>query len=70
MKKSKIIGIGILIASVVIIILIITYTLLFSIFGLRSGGSISMLIPLWAFSFVQVILASFFFYFGIKQIKK
>jgi hypothetical protein len=70
MKKSKILGLGISIASIVIIILIFAYTIFFSLFGLRSGGSISMLIPLWAFSFAQIALASFFLYFGINQLKK
>jgi hypothetical protein len=70
MTKSKILGIGISITSVVLIILIIVYTIFFSAFGLRSGGSIFTLLPLWMFSFVQITLASFFLYFGIKQFKK
>lgn len=53
----------------VLIILIVAYTIIFSKFGLMSGGSIFMLIPLIVIAIALIIGLSFFIRTGISYIK-
>lgn len=56
-------------SAIILAALVIGYTVLFSIFGIKSGGSFLMVIPLLVIA-VGVIMALFFLLrAGIKQIK-
>ncbi len=69
MQKSKISGILMISSAIILAALVIGYTVLFSIFGIKSGGSFLMVIPLLVIA-VGVIMALFFLLrAGIKQIK-
>jgi len=69
MPKSKKSGILMISLSIIVIILVTGYTILLSIFGIASGGSFFMLIPLLIISIVIITAMSFLLYAGIKQIK-
>lgn len=69
MKKNKTLGILMISSASVLIILIVAYTFIFSKFGLMSGGSILMLIPLWIIAILLIIGLSFFIRTGISYLK-
>ncbi|HRY82093.1 MAG TPA: hypothetical protein P5232_00090 [Candidatus Moranbacteria bacterium] len=70
MKKTKVQGMLMIISASILIILTIFYAVIFSIFGLKSGGSILMIIPLLILAIILIVAFSFLFYTGIKYIKK
>jgi hypothetical protein len=70
MKKSKRLGVLIVISASILIILIIAYAVLFSVFGLKSGGSILMIVPLILIAIALIFGLSFLLRTGIKYIKE
>ena len=70
MQKSKISGILMISLAVLMMILVIGYTVLFSVFGINSGGSFLMITPLLIFAITIIIALSFLLRAGIKQLKK
>lgn len=70
MEKTKMQGIAMIILSVILIAVIVVYTIFFSVFGIKSGGSIFMLMPLIIIALVLIIGLSFLFRAGIKKLKK
>ncbi|MDO9231252.1 MAG: hypothetical protein Q7U36_02075 [bacterium] len=69
MNKTKVQGIAMIASAVILIAIIIAYTTIFSVFGIKSGGSILMLIPLIIIAIILIIGLSFIFRAGIKKIK-
>jgi hypothetical protein len=69
MKKSKITGILMVSLAIILMVLIIGYTVVFSIFGIKSGGSFLMLTPLLAIAITLIIALSFLLRAGAKRIK-
>jgi len=69
MKKNKTLGILMISSASILIILIVAYTIIFSKFGLISGGSFLMLIPLLIIAITLIIGLSFLFLAGIRKIK-
>lgn len=69
MQKSKITGILMISLAVILMILVIGYAVLFSIFGINSGGSFLMIVPLLLIAIVAIIALSFLLRAGIKRIK-
>ena len=69
MNKTKAQGIAMVSLAVVLIAVILAYTVFFSLFGLKSGGSILMLVPLIIIALALIIGLSFLFRAGIKKIK-
>ena len=69
MKKNKLLGVIIITLASILIILTAAYTFIFSKFGLMSGGSIFMLIPLWTIASVIIIGLSFMIRAGISYLK-
>jgi len=70
MLKSKILGILMISLAVPLIILVTGYTVVFSVFGINSGGSFLMITPLLIIAIALVIALSFLLRAGVKQIKK
>ena len=70
MKKSKISGILMISSAIVLMVLVTGYAVLFSIFGITSGGSFLMITPLLIIAIALIIALSFLLRAGIKQIKK
>ena len=70
MKKTKAQGIILISLAISLIILIIAYATFFTVFGLKSGGSFFMLLPLIIIAVVLIIGLVGIFYVGIKFIKK
>jgi len=70
MQKSKISGILIISLAVILMVLVIGYAVLFSIFGISSGGSFLMIISLLLIAIALIIALSFLLRAGIKQIKQ
>jgi len=69
MQKSKKSGILMIFAAIILTIFVIGYTVLFSIFGIKSGGSFLMIISLIIIAIAAILALSFLFRAGIKQIK-
>jgi len=69
MQKSKISGILMISSAIILIIFVIGYAVLFSIFGINSGGSFLMITPLLIIAIALIIALSFLLRAGIKQIK-
>jgi predicted anti-sigma-YlaC factor YlaD len=69
MQKSKIAGILMILSSIFFTIIVIGYAVIFSIFGISSGGSFLMITPLLIIAISIIIALSFLFRAGIKQIK-
>jgi predicted anti-sigma-YlaC factor YlaD len=69
MNKSKILGILMISSAIILIVLVIGYTVLFSIFGISSGGSVLMITPLLIIAIVLIIALSLLLYAGIKKLK-
>jgi len=69
MQKSKISGILMISSAIILTILVIGYAVLFSIFGIKSGGSFLMITPLLIIAVALIIALSFLLRAGIKQIK-
>ncbi|MFA6393727.1 MAG: hypothetical protein WCW25_02560 [Patescibacteria group bacterium] len=69
MQKSKISGILMISSAIILIVLIIGYAVLFSVFGINSGGSFLMITPLLIIAIALIIALSFLLRAGIKQIK-
>ncbi|MFZ2975882.1 MAG: hypothetical protein WA055_04645 [Candidatus Moraniibacteriota bacterium] len=69
MNKTKVQGIGMIALAVILIAIIITYTTIFSVFGLKSGGSILMLLPLIIIAILLIVGLSFLFRAGIRRMK-
>ena len=70
MQKSKKLGILMISTAIILGILIIGYTILFSIFGISSGGSFLMITPLLIIAIVLITALSFLLRAGMKKIKK
>ncbi|PJA94059.1 MAG: hypothetical protein CO133_00775 [Candidatus Komeilibacteria bacterium CG_4_9_14_3_um_filter_37_5] len=70
MQKSKILGILMIFLAVLFMILVIGYTVIFSFFGINSGGSFLMITPLLIIAIVLIIALSFLLRAGVKQIRK
>jgi len=56
--------------AVLFMILVIGYTVIFSFFGINSGGSFLMITPLLIIAIVLIIALSFLLRAGVKQIRK
>jgi hypothetical protein len=69
MQKSKISGILMISSAIILAALVIGYAVLFSIFGIKSGGSFLMIIPLLVIAVVVIMSLFFLLRAGIKQIK-
>jgi len=69
MKKSKILGILMISSAIILIVLLIGYAVLFSVFGISSGGSFLMITPLIIISIAIIIVLSFLLRAGIKKMK-
>ena len=69
MQKSKVLGILMIFSAVILAILVIGYAVLFSVFGIKSGGSFLMITPLLAIAIAIIVALSFLLRAGIKQIK-
>lgn len=69
MNKTKVQGIGMISLAVILIAVVVVYTAFFSFFGLKSGGSILMLIPLVAIAILLIVGLSFLFRAGIRRMK-
>lgn len=69
MQKSKISGILMISSAIILTVLVIGYAVLFSVFGIKSGGSFLMITPLLIIAIALIIALSFLFRAGIKQIK-
>ncbi|KKQ56679.1 MAG: hypothetical protein US74_C0012G0002 [Parcubacteria group bacterium GW2011_GWA2_38_13] len=70
MQKSKISGILIISSAIILTVSVVGYAVLFSIFGINSGGSFLMITPLLIFAITIIIALSFLLRAGIKQLKK
>ena len=70
MQKSKISGILIISSSIILTVIVIGYATIFSIFGIKSGGSFLMITPLLIIAIAIIVALSFLFRAGIKQMKK
>ncbi|PIP28166.1 MAG: hypothetical protein COX29_02600 [Candidatus Moranbacteria bacterium CG23_combo_of_CG06-09_8_20_14_all_35_22] len=70
MTKSKTYGLLIISFATILIILTIAYTVLFSIFGLKSGGSILLITPLILFATILIIGFCFLLRIGLSYWKK
>lgn len=70
MQKSKILGILMIALSLFLMIFVAGYATIFSVFGIKSGGSFLMITPLLTIAVVSIVALSFLFRAGIKQIKK
>jgi len=70
MQKSKISGILMIFSAIILMILVIGYAVLFSIFGINSGGSFLMITPLLIIVIALIVALSFLLRAGIKQLKK
>jgi len=69
MQKSKILGILMISSAIILTVLVIGYAVLFSIFGIKSGGSFLMITPLLVTAIALIIALSFLLRAGIKRIK-
>ncbi len=69
MQKSKILGILMISSAIILMILVTGYTVLFSTFGINSGGSFLMITPLIIIAIIIIIALSFLLRAGIKKIK-
>ena len=69
MQKTKTTGILMIASATILIILVAGYAIIFSVFGIKSGGSFSMIIPLLIIAIVIIIALSFLLRAGIKKIK-
>ena len=69
MQKSKILGILMISSAIILTVLVIGYAVLFSIFGIKSGGSFLMITPLLVIAIALIIALSFLLRAGIKRIK-
>ena len=69
MQKSKILGILMISSAIILSVLVIGYAVLFSIFGISSGGSFLMITPLLVIAIALIIALSFLLRAGIKRIK-
>ena len=69
MQKSKILGILMISSAIILSALVIGYAVLFSIFGIMSGGSFLMITPLLVIAIALIIALSFLLRAGIKRIK-
>lgn len=69
MKKTKIFGILLISSAIILSIIVIGYTVLFSIFGIKSGWSLLMITPLIIIAIILIIALSFVLNAGIKKIK-
>ena len=56
-------------SSIILTVFVIGYAVLFSIFGINSGGSFLMITPLLIIAIALIIALYFLFRAGIKQIK-
>jgi predicted anti-sigma-YlaC factor YlaD len=70
MQKSKITGILMISLAIILMVLVIGYAVLFSIFGIKSGGSFLMITPLLIIAIAIIIALSFLLRAGIKKIRK
>jgi len=70
MKKSKMLGLLMIISAVVLIGLVVGFAVIFSVFGIKSGGSILMIAPLVIIAIIIVIALLGLLYAGIKFMKK
>ena len=70
MQKSKISGILMIFSAIILTVSVIGYAVLFSIFGIKSGGSFLMVTPLFVIAIALIIALSFLLRAGIKQLKK
>jgi len=70
MKNTKMLGILMMVLASILIILVAAYTILFSVFGIKSGGSFLMIAPLIIIAIALIAALSLLFRAGIKQIKK
>ncbi|HAL50118.1 MAG: hypothetical protein UU40_C0015G0023 [Candidatus Uhrbacteria bacterium GW2011_GWD2_41_121] len=69
MQKSKVTGIVMIVLAVILMIFVIGYTVVFSIFGISSGGSFLMITPLLIIAIVMIVALSFLLRAGIGRIK-
>jgi predicted anti-sigma-YlaC factor YlaD len=69
MQKSKISGILMISSAIILTVFVIGYTVIFSIFGINSGGSFLMIAPLLIIAIALIIALYFLLRVGIKQIK-
>ncbi|MBU4452829.1 hypothetical protein KKH24_01090 [Patescibacteria group bacterium] len=69
MKKSKVTGIVMIILAVILMIIVVGYTVILSIFGISSGGSFLMLMPLLIIAIAVIVSLSFLLRAGIGRIK-
>lgn len=58
-----------ILSAIILAIFVISYAVLFSIFGIKSGGSFFMILPLLVIAIVIIFALSFLLRNGIKQIK-
>ena len=70
MKKTKVQGIVMISSATSLIALVIVYTIIFTVFGLKSGGSIFILLPLILIAIGLIAGLAGLFYTGIEFIKK
>lgn len=70
MKKSKMLGLLMIISAVVLIGLVVGFAVIFSVFGIKSGGSILMIAPLVIIAIIIVIALLGLLYAGIKFMKE
>lgn len=69
MQKSKVLGILMISLAILLMILVAGYAVIFSIFGIKSGGSFLMITPLVVIASAMIIVLSFLLRAGIRQIK-
>jgi len=69
MQKSKVTGIVMIVLAVILMIFVIGYTVVFSIFGISSGGSFLMITPLLIIAIAVIVALSFLLRAGIGRIK-
>lgn len=70
MQKSKILGIIMISSAIILTIIVIGYTAIFSIFRIKFGGSFLMITPLLIIAIAIIVALSFLFRAGIKQMRK
>ncbi|PIP60494.1 hypothetical protein COX00_02930 [Candidatus Uhrbacteria bacterium CG22_combo_CG10-13_8_21_14_all_47_17] len=68
MQSSKLSGILMISTAIILTVFVIGYAVLFSFFGISSGGSLLMITPLLLIAIALAIALSFLLRAGIKKI--
>jgi hypothetical protein len=70
MKKSKLLGILMIIPTILLLTWIIIFSIYGTFFGTGSGASFVIMIPFLILSVLQLLILIFFFYFSLKLLKQ